>query len=323
MKKKINAPSDLWTTWLDQLSFLRFIPNDQLRLHVGFGYYLGAPIESDIWRESRARKNSSKDLRNNLINEYKELTKNIPESYMISEKDKIAPLICTEYITNTGNKKNICIDILRMQVDVTNLFKLGLLEEAKTILEIGGGYGQLAAGILHAKKNLVYVIVDFPDILNIVNRWVSHAHSEIPIHSFLEETNKSIDSLNPGLNLISNANWKKLNIKPELIININSFCEMTEDQIIDYIKSPIFNDAYFYSNNRDKQFQNDEILSLTNILKKNGFLWPSPNEYEKCIDRYVKKKIYVYTKKKTKKLSTSLQLEDLVGIWGREMPAMT
>jgi hypothetical protein len=68
---------------------------------------------------------------------------------------------------------------------------------------------------------------------------------------------------------------------------------------------------------------NDENLSLTNILEKNGFLWPSPIEYEKCSDRYVKKKIYVYTKKKTKKLSTSLKLEDLMGIWGREMPAMT
>lgn len=320
--KEINIkPSLVWLSWLEQLSFLNFIPDDQLRLHVGFGYYIGAPIESDIWRVARA-KNNPLELHNDLIEEYKKLVANISEEFMISETDQLAPIFCSEFKTKSGKARNICTDVLRSQVDITNLYNLGLLKDSNTILEIGGGYGQMAAGVLNAMPGVAYAIVDFPEILNIVYRWISHAHKEIPIHIQIDKSQTQINSLKPGLNLISNSNWANFSGKPDLIINVNSFCEMTEGQVLDYIKSPVFKNAFLYSNNRDKQFQNGELGSLTKIFSENGFLWPPPSEYEQFSAVDLKKKIYLFTLNQDKVIPIKIDIKDFFGIWGRETPAM-
>jgi len=322
MEENNLKPSLIWHSWLEQLSFLNFIPDDQLRLHVGFGYYIGAPIESDIWRVARIQNNSPSDLSNDLIKDYEKLVANVSEEFMISERDKLAPIFCSVFKTKTGGIRNICTDILRIQADLSNLYNLGLLKESKTILEIGGGYGQMAAGILNAMPGVTYAIVDFPEILKIVYRWISHSHKNIPIHSQIEKSLTQLNSLKPGLNLISNSNWTNFSAKPDLIINVNSFCEMTESQVLDYIKSPVLQKAYLYSNNRDKKFQNGELASLTKIFSENGFLWPTPSKYEQFSSADLKKKIYIYTLNQDKVVPIKLDIKDFLGIWGRETPAM-
>ena len=52
---KNHSPSKVWLNWLNQIEFLNEIRPEFIRMLAGFGYYLGAPIEADIWRVNRLK----------------------------------------------------------------------------------------------------------------------------------------------------------------------------------------------------------------------------------------------------------------------------
>ncbi len=55
-----------------------------------------------------------------------------------------------------------------------------------------------------------------------------------------------------------------INHKIDFVINENSFCEMTKDQIDYYLTTLNFD--LLYSNNRNRQFMNFEVDNLNEIL---------------------------------------------------------
>ncbi len=71
--------SSIWSTWLEQLAFLNLLEDKILRMHVGFGFYLGAPIASDIWNANMVREMypGANVIRERIINDQKRLTKSI------------------------------------------------------------------------------------------------------------------------------------------------------------------------------------------------------------------------------------------------------
>jgi len=316
--KNLSAPSDLWKSWLYQLEFLKYIPDEFLRLHVGFGYYLGAPIESDLFRVSKSI-NGEKIKNNKIIEDYKKITKGLPNRFLLSEKDKNNKLISTIYKLGDNSIKYINTDIVRMQVDVANMYNLGVIQNAKSILEIGGGYGQLASGVLNAKKNISYAIIDFPEILEIIFRWVKHSQKNIKVIRHKETNDIKLDLHKPGLHLIPNTLTGIIKNKFDLVININSFCEMTDSQVKKYLRNINFTTGFLYTNNRDKQYQNKEISSLSKLIASTGYsIWPLNEAYNK-ID--YKKKVFVLYDNKYNKPNL-ISIGRIHGILGRETPAV-
>lgn len=314
--KNVSVPSKLWKTWLNQLEFLKYIPDEHLRLHVGFGYYLGAPIEADLFRVSKSL-NGEKNKSNKIIDDYINITKGLPNRYLLSEKDNNNKLISSTYKANNNSYKYVNTDIVRMQVDVANMYNLGILDSAKSILEIGGGYGQLAAGILNGKKNVSYSIIDFPEILEIISRWVKFSNNKIRVHEYKNNSNLNLDK--PGLHLIPNSMTDAVKKNFDLVININSFCEMTDSQVKKYLSNIELNGGFLYTNNRDKQYQNKEISSLSKLLASTGYcIWPKNNAYDNI--KY-KKKVFVLYNNNYRK-PNFISIKKIHGVLGRETPAV-
>ncbi len=270
----VNAPSLVWSGWLEDLRFLRLLEDKDLRLHVGFGYYLGAPIEKDLWVASEyGRPTQSQLPRPRIVHDYQELVAGVPDGFWVSEPDPLrermsVPLVESRiYWINT--------DTVRTQVDITNLYNLGLLDDAaRDYVEVGGGYGRLAQAVLKSSPASTYTIVDFPEILDTVRRRFALACPEIPVYTGHQEDFDLVQTNRGSLRLISNESRER-ELDCDVLINVNSFFEMTNAQVLDYIESGRIRWRQIYSNNRERQPDNFQLTSpLTELLGRVGELWP-------------------------------------------------
>lgn len=304
--EQLSKPSKVWHNWLNQLKFLEQVEPKFIRMLVGFGYYLGAPIESDIWRINSADKE-------NIINDYLAIVKSNGE-IILSEPDPNREIFSFDVSVN-GQKCWVNTDIVRMQVDATNISNFGL-SNVKTICEIGGGYGQLALGFLNSNSSVSYTIVDFEQISKLVFRWVKYLDPHFNYFIYDNQVDYENNYKKPGLHLLPNHlldGKNKLNF--ELGININSFCEMTDAQVDKYLKSIQY--QYFYSNNRDRQKNNTELSNLKNILsEKFNIITPEVEAYANFPH---KKKVLVCGAIPPPKI---VHISDIIGITGKEMPAI-
>ena len=264
-----KSRDSLWESWNRKLDFLNKVPDNELRLHVGFLYLLGTPIESDYWRaQNFASGNYGSAL--TMFNDYKTLTEAIPKTFWLSEPDPSAQEFSIPKILEAN--PDVCLylnkDILRTQVDITNMYKFGILEQVKSVIEIGGGYGQLAAAFSRVLPKVKYTIVDLPTQLNIQNRWLSHIGLDVGYSSENQ------------ISLISSEDFDSCELKFDLMINVNSFCEMEESEIEKYIDGQRVVFKWLYSNNREIQFMNVGLSKpLSDIFTKYFRLSPSLNSY--------------------------------------------
>ena len=138
----VAKPSQVWNQWLADLEFLSEMRAESLRLHVGFGYYLGSPIEGDLWAASRWRVDKTDYVATRKIEDFSRLTQAVSQSFWVSEPDPARERFSVAPISNVDIWINT--DTLRTQVDVTNLTRLGLLgHEPLSYVEVGGGTGNL------------------------------------------------------------------------------------------------------------------------------------------------------------------------------------
>ena len=135
---------------------------------------------------------------------------------------------------------------------------------ANKVCEIGGGYGQLAVGLLTIRESLSYTIIDFPQILGVVERWAAYLKISSPIRYYRDLESYLKYSSSPGLHLLPNSLMEENSeLEFDLCININSFCEMTKSQIEFYGLNKF---SLCYSNNRDRQINNTQLDSLSAIF---------------------------------------------------------
>ena len=317
----ISNPSKVWSDWQKQLNFLSYVEDELLRLYVGFGFYLGCPIEKDLWRKNKWLAGDDNAFKS-LCDDYRSIAENVPSGYFCSELAE-----CREKFSffDTELGVHINTDIVRTQVEVSNLFQLGLLGNSKTILEIGGGYGQLAFNLLRNEIATSYIIVDLPFILDIVRRCASASFLEKSVRLLSIQDIENKKYLRPGLNLISNEHIQMLKtpIEADLIVNCNSFCEMKAEQVELYLSNQFCTAKLIYSSNRERQINNVELKSLSELLGKHGSLTPNYGSLLSSEKSNLKK--YVYLLKKNSKSADQNVLEDvklikkLHGIFVKEM----
>ena len=311
MSKDIFSPSQVWHHWLDHISFLTDVNPRYLRFLVGFGYYLGSPIEKDLWRVNRYREGSKEEK----ISEDFERIIGDDCKFLLNEHDPKREDFSVPYQRN-GITHWLNTDVIRMQVDMSNIERFGLAD-FNNICEIGGGYGQLALGFLMNNPKVKYTIIDFPQILSVVEIWMRHLSKGILVKNYDNIESYLDESSAPGLHLLPNNLLAETDciLQFDLGLNINSFCEMSAEQIEFYFSRLKFQN--FYSNNRDRKPNNHEIDDLTAILLKNSKLYPKPCSY--ASGNY-KKRVYVLgDMNKVNKI----KIDKIKGVTGASMPGLT
>jgi len=197
-----------------------------------------------------------------------------------------------EWISIFYRDKYITEDVLRAQSAVSNLFQIRNL--FSSCIEIGAGYGSLANHLLKLFQIKKYFIIDHPEILYWSIVWTSLV---CPNKKILLFNGNNVDKFKDAdVIFIPPFLIDTLKFDIDLVINENSFCEMTQEQVEYYLDNKNINFKILYSNNRDRQLMNNELHSLNSILSSRYILTPPIDFYnEKYRNKYNKHNCkYIY-----------------------------
>ena len=288
-----KSPSSLWS---DALILFKYIFNlsaedfIMIREHTGkvtgdwplsyWGTY--PPINPEVFAEELG---------------YSFYTKDLPEKYHLSEPEFLNGFhpVGVYYKGKLINK-----NISRYQCCVSNLYLMGALDaiekniENRIILEIGAGYGGMANCFSSfLENNLSYIVLDLPEMLMLSGAflYLNNPDSKIYVYEKSTFTDEFLRSEIYDYDIVLLPNFIQeslLKLKSiDIIINTQSFQEMTSEQIKQYLalaKKKL--SGFLYSDNIDCMPLNKEMNgneTVTGLLKKSFFLFPSPEIYEKRI----------------------------------------
>ncbi len=271
-KNSLYYPSGLWGKWLEKLGYIFDLKDKSLkniRLHVGFGFFLGSNWSTAYYKAQEINLGLDKTKNSKYVKDYISLTENIDEKYKLTELDPNRNEIGINY-----NKKFITEDILRTQTTVTNLLQI---QPFTSCLEIGGGYGALANQLIRIFDINKYYIIDYPEILFWVSVWSKIVNPDKRIIIYDGQSKQEIEK--HDLILVPNFLFKELHFNVNLLINENSFCEMSKEQVMDYLNYSGIESELIYSNNRSKQFMNDSSFDLNKIVMSKYRLFPTIDFY--------------------------------------------
>ena len=119
------------------------------------------------------------------------------------------------------------------------------------IIEIGAGYGRTCHTVLSVKKNLKhYVIIDFPEMLSLTSKYLKKV---------LDKKNfKKIIFINAAKDIDKLFSY---NLKQCLIININSFNEMSDNAFTIYKNLINKIGSFFYTKNPIAKFNDPDLIT--------------------------------------------------------------
>lgn len=275
---------DRSTMWGGVLSLFDYInnlsPQDFLNIRLHSGYITGGNILQHYYQYPRPDPDKYADSIG-----YKFLTEDIPEEYWISEPltPAINGLLGVEYKGRIINQ-----DIARYQTCISNLYSTGILSKLKDTLtvEIGGGYGGLAHYLGNITKG-TYIIVDLPEMLLFSGGFLIVNNPDKRIYIYDEATftkefmEKDIYYWDYVLlpNYILNDLYALRSIG--LFVNMQSFQEMTIDQVSNYLRfAKAKLDGVLYSDNVDRHPHNEELDSVGAFLSAYFELFPSQSFYD-------------------------------------------
>jgi len=284
----LHQPSEFWKLTNRYISYVRELSVEQLeniRCHVGMGFFLGSPWDKDFYSGFQTRSNLEAE-KLPMIAAYLKYTKNIPAKYMASEYET-NDLVSAIGVRYEGRLINS--DILKAQAAIANLYNVGLLDALEgeaLVAEIGPGYGQLISQLSRGcGKNCRFVLIDYPETLFWSGIFIAlHADPEQiyvwnPGHEASASTLKKYRYF-----LIPNffVEWIARLGTFDLVINCNSFQEMSDRQIALYAK--FFSHTtkgWLYSYNANRQFMNMEIRqSVASVLCEYFLGGPDDHELE-------------------------------------------
>jgi hypothetical protein len=175
----------------------------------------------------------------------------------------------------------LSLDILRYQQALSTFYRYSVIPETpgadterRYVLEPGGGYGGLAHHFSNIYKNVVYFIVDLPEVLLFSASYLSLLNPQKKIYLYekegFQELLQSKDLGHFDFVLLPNYILESLTqLRFDLVINQSAFQEMRTRQVekyLDFIKNTC--KGVLYSWNRDHQPRNEELSNLTDLLKQ-------------------------------------------------------
>jgi len=171
------------------------------------------------------------------------------------------------------------LDTLKFYECLIALNKAGILAplrsaqgQKKTIIEIGAGWGGFAYQLKTLCPQITYIIVDLPPTLLFSGIYLK---TLFPEARFLIYGDKPKDILLKDYQsydfiLLPHYYWEDIQLnEPELAVNMASFQEMTSAQVENYAcKMAQLKVKYVYSMNRERSPYNNELSSVSAILKE-------------------------------------------------------
>lgn len=227
---------------------------------------------------------------------YKYYTEDIAGNYWISEPPmpKMPGPMGVNY-----RGKIINTDIRRYQCCISNLYSMGILKSLleknyrNLIFEVGGGYGGLAHHLGNMlSKNSTYIIIDLPEMLLFSGGYLIVNNPEKDIYVYEKSTFTrgflTRDIYKHDYVLLPNYVLKDLYAVPEinLMINMESFQEMTKEQIDEYVEFAHAKlSGYIYSDNMNAHPFNNDLAShgVAALLTSRFLLFPPPEFYRKYV----------------------------------------
>jgi len=151
---------------------------------------------------------------------------------------------------------SINLDYLLAVDEYQKLMIINNFNKIKDIVEIGAGFGRTCHCILDLNNNIEsYIIVDLPNMIDV---------SKIYLKKVLDKQKFN------KIKFISCHSDNYKNLSSDLVININSFQEMTTNTIEDYMNNIIQNSKYFYCRNAICKYQ-PEQFDITNTKVEDVF----------------------------------------------------
>lgn len=273
----ITKASKIWLKWLKMLSFATELSDESLnkiRLHTGFGFFLGSNWSTCYYEKNEIDLGVKKPLESHYITDYLKLTQHIPEKFHCSEVDINRSLISILY-----DNKYINEDVLRFQSTMSNLSHLNG-KKINTYLEIGAGYAGLCNQVKRILNPKQSIVIDHPEVLfwSIVYTFINNPKSSIEVI-----TNKGQSIEDSDFVFIPAFLSEVLKDETiDLLVNENSFAEMTSEQVNYYLD--LFSFDILYSNNRNRQFMNFEVHDLNSIIHEKFSTFPDMSFYQNIYD---------------------------------------
>lgn len=172
-------------------------------------------------------------------------------------------------------------DTLKFYESLIAMDKAGLLppqnpilgKEGKgVVLEIGSGWGGLAYQFKTLFPRTTYVLVDLPEVFIFSATYLKTLFPEAKIlmSDGLSDFGDDLKISDYDFVFIPHYFWWRLNFRrPDLIVNLVSFQEMTTAQVESYIKkAAAWGVPALYSWNRDHSPNNSELGKVSEILSK-------------------------------------------------------
>ena len=260
-------PTPYWQFFAQAFNYLLALPAEEyrsLRLHT---YHLDGETYQRAFFASRTEYEVP----------YRALIRHLPASYHLS-----APEACGEY-GHIVDGRLVNGAVLRWQELIGTLYGRGILERLASkrrpiILEIGGGWGSLGEHFQRIFPDLIYIIVDIPETLLFSTSYLTLLHGQTRVRKEAGDSKLSLNSLaeasflmlpNYALGAISDLNF-------DLTINIQSFQEMTADQVRQYLEFLAPRTSILLSDNQDKQDVSEQDICVSALLGKSFNLDPLP-----------------------------------------------
>lgn len=174
----------------------------------------------------------------------------------------------------TIGKQLVNIDTLKFYESLLALDNNNLLDfrSKKIVLEIGAGWGGFAYQFKTLFPKTSYIIVDLPASILFSATYLTTMFPKSRV--FISDGDiKKMSEINIkdwDFVFIPNNIWKHLKFTPpDLVINMVSFQEMTDDQVEEYVKKCAdWGCRYLYSLNRERSYYNPQITGVSKIISK-------------------------------------------------------
>lgn len=267
--------SDLWSELLAILSYVRNLPPPDLlniRFHVGTGVILGTEWGGDFWLSRKFKEKILKADKIPLLKAFDEIHNITPQS-----------LWCSEPVENPSDAnlffqyKGLFLshDLLNRQHSVNRIqdFCLKNHDKETIVCEVGAGYGGLMHQLNRILKRSKFIIFDQPEILFFSAIYLSINNPKKVVYLYNPLEKISIDQMISESDFVLLPNYLSSSTvikdhKIDLLINENSFPEMTHQQVLEYLQFAVKHSIReIYSFNSEKQFLNSQNkYNLTDVL---------------------------------------------------------